>query len=63
MTGRFSVPSFNASTSKTARAQQGANPPAAFSCSLLILQRLHNLSDERLQYQVTDRLSFMRFLG
>ena len=30
---------------------------------LLILQRLHNLADERLQYQVTDRLSFMRFLG
>lgn len=30
---------------------------------MLILQRLHNLSDERLQYQVTDRLSLMRFLG
>ena len=30
---------------------------------LLILQRLHNLSDEQLQYQVSDRLSFMRFLG
>jgi len=30
---------------------------------LLILQRLHNLADERLQYQVTDRLSFMRLLG
>jgi transposase, IS5 family len=30
---------------------------------MLILQRLHDLSDERLQYQVTDRLSFMRFLG
>ena len=30
---------------------------------LLIVQRLHNLSDERLQFQVTDRLSFMRFLG
>jgi IS5 family transposase len=30
---------------------------------LLVLQRLHNLSDERLQFQVTDRLSFMRFLG
>ena len=26
------------------------------------LQRLHNLSDERLQYPVSDRLSFMRFL-
>lgn len=30
---------------------------------LLILQRLHNLSDEKLQYHVTDRLSFMRFLS
>ena len=30
---------------------------------LLILQRLNNLSDERLQYRVSDRLSFMRFLG
>ena len=30
---------------------------------MLILQRLNNLSDERLQYQVSDRLSFMRFLG
>jgi transposase, IS5 family len=30
---------------------------------MLILQRLNGLSDERLQYQVTDRLSFMRFLG
>jgi IS5 family transposase len=30
---------------------------------MLLLQRLHGLSDERLQYQVTDRLSFMRFLG
>ena len=29
---------------------------------MLILQRLHNPSDERLQYPVSDRLSFMRFL-
>jgi transposase, IS5 family len=29
---------------------------------VLVLQHLHNLSDERLQYQITDRLSFMRFL-
>ena len=29
---------------------------------LLILQRLYNLSDEQLEYQVNDRLSFMRFL-
>lgn len=30
---------------------------------MLILQRMNNLSDERLEYQVSDRLSFMRFLG
>ncbi len=30
---------------------------------MLVLQRLHGLCDERLQYQVTDRWSFMRFLG
>jgi IS5 family transposase len=30
---------------------------------LLILQRMNNLADERLEFQVADRLSFMRFLG
>lgn len=30
---------------------------------LLILQKLYNISDEELEYQVKDRLSFMEFLG
>lgn len=30
---------------------------------ILVLQSLYNLSDEQLQYQLTDRLSFMRFIG
>ena len=30
---------------------------------ILILQRLFNLSDQQLEYQITDRLSFTRFLG
>jgi transposase, IS5 family len=30
---------------------------------ILILQRLFNLSDEQTEYQITDRLSFTRFLG
>ena len=30
---------------------------------LLMLQRLYNISDAELEYQVNDRLSFMRFLG
>ena len=30
---------------------------------VLILQSSHNLSDERTEYLIRDRLSFMRFLG
>lgn len=30
---------------------------------LLILQQLYNISDEELEYQVSDRLSFMQFMG
>ena len=29
---------------------------------LLVLQQLYNISDEALEYQVSDRLSFMQFL-
>jgi transposase, IS5 family len=30
---------------------------------IVVLQRYYNLSDEQMQYQILDRLSFMRFLG
>ncbi len=30
---------------------------------ILILQSLYNLSDEAVEYQILDRMSFMRFLG
>ena len=30
---------------------------------ILILQRYYNISDEQTEYQILDRLSFMRFLG
>jgi len=36
---------------------------AVLKFKMLILQSLYNLSDEQLEYQVRDRLSFMRFLG
>ena len=29
---------------------------------ILVLQTLHNLADEQLEYLIRDRLSFMRFL-
>lgn len=30
---------------------------------ILVLQRLYNLSDDQMEYQINDRLSFMRFLN
>lgn len=43
----------------------GGRPP--FDCVLmfkaLVLQSLYNLSDDQLEYQIRDRLSFRRFLG
>ena len=30
---------------------------------VLILQQIYNLSDEQIEYQIRDRLSFMHFLG
>lgn len=43
----------------------GGRPPYDYVMmfKILILQRLYNLSDEQMEYQINDRLSFMRFLG
>ena len=30
---------------------------------IVILQRYYNLSDEQVEYQINDRMSFMRFLN
>ena len=30
---------------------------------MLVLQQLHNLPDDKIEYQLRDRFSFMRFLG
>jgi transposase, IS5 family len=44
---------------------KGGRPPFdhVFMFRVLILQTSHNLSDERTEYLIKDRLSFMRFLG
>jgi transposase len=36
---------------------------AVMMFKVLVLQTLYNLADEQVEYQVRDRLSFMRFLG
>ena len=41
----------------------GAKPiDAVLMFKVLVLQQLNNLSDDRIEYQIRDRLSFMRFL-
>jgi IS5 family transposase len=44
--------------------QKGGRPPfdAVLMFKILILQALYNLSDDQTEYQIRDRLSFMRFL-
>lgn len=43
----------------------GGRPPFDYVMmfKILVLQRLYNISDAQTQYQILDRLSFMRFLG
>jgi transposase len=42
----------------------GGRPPYDYVLmfKILILQRYYNLSDDQVEYQINDRLSFMRFL-
>jgi IS5 family transposase len=44
---------------------KGGRPPydAVLMFRVLVLQALYNLSDEQTEYQILDRLSFMKFLG
>jgi IS5 family transposase len=47
------------------RKSAAGRPPldAVLMFKILILQSLYNLSDDALEYQIRDRLSFMRFVG
>ena len=44
---------------------KGDRPPfdPVLMFKILVIQTLHNLSDEGTEYLINDRLSFMRFLG
>lgn len=44
---------------------KGGRPPfdPVLMFKVLVLQRLYNLSDDAVEYQIKDRLTFMRFLG
>jgi IS5 family transposase len=49
---------------KQRKSAAGAKPyDAVLMFKILILQSLYNLSDEAVEYQILDRMSFKRFLG
>jgi IS5 family transposase len=52
-------------TAQSARKSAAGRKPidALVLFRMLVLQSLYNLSDEQIEYQVRDRLSFTRFLG
>ncbi|MGO9737156.1 MAG: IS5 family transposase [Desulfomonilaceae bacterium] len=57
-------PSLNVVYEKPRKSNAGAKPiDVVLMFKILVLQQLHNLSDDRIEYQIRDRLSFMRFLG
>lgn len=49
---------------KDRKSRAGAKPfDVVLMFKVLVLQQLHNLSDDGIEYQIRDRFSFMRFLG
>jgi IS5 family transposase len=58
------VPTLNRVFRKSAKGP-GGRPPYDYLMmfKILVLQRIYNLSDDQTEYQINDRMSFMRFLG
>ena len=61
----FRKPLENALKNEEKDEQKGGRPAydLLLLFKILILQRMYNLSDHQTEYQINDRLSFMRFLG
>ncbi len=57
-------PDLNRVHEKDRKSKAGAKPfDVVLMFKVLVLQQLHNLSDDKIEYQLRDRFSFMRFLG
>lgn len=57
-------PTLNLIRKKKRKSSAGRKPyDVVLMFKVLVLQHLYNLSDDQTEYQIRDRLSFMRFLG
>lgn len=53
----------DAAVPRPSRANGGRPPyPTVLMIKILVLQKLYNLADDALEYQLLDRRSFLRFL-
>jgi len=60
----FFRPMLNNALLKERKSNAGRPPyDVVLLFKILIIQRLYNLSDDQTEFQITDRFSFMRFLG
>jgi transposase, IS5 family len=61
----FKAPLHKAFADETKNRSKGGRPPfdKLVLFKALLIQSLYNLSDDQLEYQITDRASFKRFLG
>lgn len=58
------LPILEKTSNKKKKTNAGARPYSPLLMfKILILQRYYNLSDDQIEYQILDRLSFCRFLG
>ena len=57
-------PALSAVHEKERKSNAGAKPyDVVMMFKILVIQSLYNLSDDAVEYQIMDRISFMRFLG
>ena len=64
MDWKIFMPLLEQTFKKEKSSRSGRKPyPLLIMFKILILQSLYNLSDYQTEYQIRDRLSFMRFLG
>jgi IS5 family transposase len=57
-------PDLNRVHEKDRKSKAGAKPfDVVLIFKVLVLQQLHTLSDDKIEYQLRDHFSFMRFLG
>jgi IS5 family transposase len=57
-------PMLNVVYEKERKSNAGAKPyDVVMMFKILVIQSLYNLSDDAVEYQILDRISFMRFLG